>query len=358
MGLSWQQGPLAPARVGRFLTPTRCRSGCCSPSRCAAGMRVRFGGEWIADSEDVVLLHEPGRYPVAYFPPRRRQAGRRWSRPTASPGTATSAPPRGSPCSAVTSSAERAAWQLRRPARLRGRAARPGRLRLAGDGRLLRGGRADPRPRGRPLPPHRHPAAPPAHLVVRDGDRVVADTDTPGRALRVRVSRRAGTCRAPTSTPTALTPVDGQTFCPYKGLAGYYDIGDRARRRLVLPARRGPRSAGSSTWSRSSRTRSRSYLDGRQLALEPGQTVVAARRRPRPRRRRGRTLTALTAREIDHVRVAPGPHRPGHRPRQRHRPGRDLAAVGRGHGRGRRPRRAPRSTTPTTTPASSPRPST
>ncbi|MFE4817498.1 hypothetical protein ACFRFU_13930 [Streptomyces sp. NPDC056704] len=30
-------------------------------------MRVRFGGEWIADSEDVVLLHEPGRYPVAHF---------------------------------------------------------------------------------------------------------------------------------------------------------------------------------------------------------------------------------------------------------------------------------------------------
>jgi uncharacterized protein (DUF427 family) len=31
-------------------------------------MRVRFGGAWIADSEGVVLLHEPGRYPVAYFP--------------------------------------------------------------------------------------------------------------------------------------------------------------------------------------------------------------------------------------------------------------------------------------------------
>jgi uncharacterized protein (DUF427 family) len=31
-------------------------------------MRVNFGGSWIADSENVVLLHEPGRYPVAYFP--------------------------------------------------------------------------------------------------------------------------------------------------------------------------------------------------------------------------------------------------------------------------------------------------
>jgi hypothetical protein len=26
-------------------------------------MRVRFGGAWIADSEDVTLVHEPGRYP-------------------------------------------------------------------------------------------------------------------------------------------------------------------------------------------------------------------------------------------------------------------------------------------------------
>ena len=31
-------------------------------------MRVRFTGAWIADSEDIMLLHEPGRYPVAYFP--------------------------------------------------------------------------------------------------------------------------------------------------------------------------------------------------------------------------------------------------------------------------------------------------
>jgi Domain of unknown function (DUF427) len=31
-------------------------------------IRVRFGGIWIADSEDVLPLFEPGRYPVAYFP--------------------------------------------------------------------------------------------------------------------------------------------------------------------------------------------------------------------------------------------------------------------------------------------------
>src|SRR6202012_1655787 len=31
-------------------------------------MRVRFAARWIGDSENVVLLFEPGRYPVAYFP--------------------------------------------------------------------------------------------------------------------------------------------------------------------------------------------------------------------------------------------------------------------------------------------------
>jgi uncharacterized protein (DUF427 family) len=30
--------------------------------------RKRFGGTWIADSEHALLLFEPGRYPVAYFP--------------------------------------------------------------------------------------------------------------------------------------------------------------------------------------------------------------------------------------------------------------------------------------------------
>ncbi|WP_404927966.1 DUF427 domain-containing protein [Mesorhizobium sp. ORM16] len=31
-------------------------------------MRVLFGGVWVAESDDVLLLFEPARYPVAYFP--------------------------------------------------------------------------------------------------------------------------------------------------------------------------------------------------------------------------------------------------------------------------------------------------
>jgi uncharacterized protein (DUF427 family) len=51
-------------------------------------MRVRFGGTWIADSEDVILLHEPGRYPVAYFP-HGDITSARCSRASTPPATAT-----------------------------------------------------------------------------------------------------------------------------------------------------------------------------------------------------------------------------------------------------------------------------
>jgi len=70
MGLSWQQGPLSVGAIGRFLVPEPLplpqRLLYIEPLR--RRIRVRFGGAWIADSEQVLLLFEPGRYPVAYFP--------------------------------------------------------------------------------------------------------------------------------------------------------------------------------------------------------------------------------------------------------------------------------------------------
>lgn len=68
MGLSWQQGPLSLGAIGRFLVsdPLPKRLLYVEPLR--RRMRVLFGGTWVADSEDVILLFEPGRYPVAYFP--------------------------------------------------------------------------------------------------------------------------------------------------------------------------------------------------------------------------------------------------------------------------------------------------
>jgi uncharacterized protein (DUF427 family) len=75
MGLAWQQGPLATGSVGHFLIeqPLPPRLLFAEPLR--RRMRVRFADRWIADSEDVILLHEPGRYPVAYFPLGDIEAG-------------------------------------------------------------------------------------------------------------------------------------------------------------------------------------------------------------------------------------------------------------------------------------------
>jgi uncharacterized protein (DUF427 family) len=70
MGLSWQQGPLSPGAIGRFLVPESLPERLLYAEPLRRRMRVRFGGNWIADSEDVLLLFEPGRYPVAYFPER------------------------------------------------------------------------------------------------------------------------------------------------------------------------------------------------------------------------------------------------------------------------------------------------
>ena len=68
MGLSWQQGPLSTGAIGRFLVPESLPKRLLYVEPLRRRMRVRFGGTWIADSEQVLLLFEPGRYPVAYFP--------------------------------------------------------------------------------------------------------------------------------------------------------------------------------------------------------------------------------------------------------------------------------------------------
>jgi uncharacterized protein (DUF427 family) len=62
------------------------------------------------------------------------------------------------------------------------------------------------------------------HLVVRDGDRMIADCHRPvvldesGFAPRWYVPRDD-------IDGGELKPVDGQTLCPYKGLADYFTIG-------------------------------------------------------------------------------------------------------------------------------------
>ena len=66
------------------------------------------------------------------------------------------------------------------------------------------------------------------HLVVRAGDEVVAETHRPlvlyesGFAPRWYVPRDD-------VNEQLLAPVPRQTFCPYKGLCDYYDVGDAGR---------------------------------------------------------------------------------------------------------------------------------
>lgn len=68
MGLAWQQGPHAPGAIGQFLVPDRLPERLLYAEPLRRRMRVQYGGRWIVDSQDVVLLHEPGHYPVAFFP--------------------------------------------------------------------------------------------------------------------------------------------------------------------------------------------------------------------------------------------------------------------------------------------------
>ena len=75
MGLSWQQGPLSTGSIGRFLVPEPLPKRLLYVEPLRRRLRVRFGGTWIADSEQVLLLFEPGRYPVAYFPETDISAG-------------------------------------------------------------------------------------------------------------------------------------------------------------------------------------------------------------------------------------------------------------------------------------------
>jgi hypothetical protein len=73
---------------------------------------------------------------------------------------------------------------------------------------------------------------------------------------------------------TALTQAEGQTFCPYKGLAGYYDIGERTGAAWSYP-QAWPEVARVDNLVSFEPDKIDVFLDGRQLAPEPGQTVIA-----------------------------------------------------------------------------------
>jgi uncharacterized protein (DUF427 family) len=271
MGLSWQQGPLSAGAVGHFLTPHPLPERLLFAERLRRRMRVTFNGTQIADSEDVVLLHEPGRYPVAYFPREDIDA-----QALVASGKVTRHKDLGDTAwyavRAGERTTERAAWEFtalpEHAAALQGRIAFAWRAMDAfyeEDERIL-GHAADPY--------HRIDIRDTSRtLEVRLGDTVIARSQHPvvlfesGFAPRWYVPRTDIDQRQ-------LTPAQGQTFCPYKGLCDYYDIGQARRAAWTYPhAYREVDRIGDMVSFEPDQVEV--YLDGTRLELEPGQQVIA-----------------------------------------------------------------------------------
>ena len=270
MGLSWQQGPLGRNPNGRFLVPGMPeRALYAEPLR--RRMRAELGGRTVVQSDDAVLLFEPGRYPVAYFPigdfaeGALRPSEHRTEHPELGETAWFEVVGEGR-------TAPRGAWQHvalpEHAAILEGTVALAWRA-MDGfyeeDERVL-GHAADPYHRIDVRRTSRH-------LVVRAGDRVVADTTGPLVLYESGFAPRWYVPRADV-VADALTPVDVQTFCPYKGVASYYDVeGSRQAAWSYRAPIEGTAAIGDLVSFEPGRVEV--TLDGARLELEPGQTVVA-----------------------------------------------------------------------------------
>src|SRR5215813_5074176 len=270
MGLSWQQGPLSPGAIGRFLVaePLPKRLLYAEPLR--RRMRVRFGGAWIADSEDVILLFEPGRYPVAYFPKSDVSADAlertEYTTQHHELGLTSWYIVR-----AGEQSAPRGAWQhVNLPdyaSELRGRAAFawPAMDAFFEEDERILGHAADSYHRIDIRQTSRN-------LLVRHQDRVIAETKRPLALYESGFAPRWYVPRADVDE-SALTFVDHQTFCPYKGLCSYSDIGEK---RLAAWSYRDayPEVGRISGLVSFEPDEVSVFLDGVQIHLQPGQAVI------------------------------------------------------------------------------------
>jgi uncharacterized protein (DUF427 family) len=270
MGLSWQQGPLSTGAIGRFLVPDPLPKRLLYAEPLRRRMRVRFGGRWIADSEDVVLLFEPRRYPVAYFPEAAisRESLQRNEHTTRHEDLGLTS---WYTVQAGEQSAPRGAWQhVELPAyasELQGRIAFawPAMEAFYEEDERILGHAADSYHRIDIRQTSRS-------LVVRHRDRVVADTKRPIVLYESGFAPRWYVVRADVDE-AALTPVERQTFCPYKGLCSYYDIGDAHE--AAWSYREAYAEVGRISDLVSFEADVVSVqLDGTQLHLEPGQAVI------------------------------------------------------------------------------------
>jgi uncharacterized protein (DUF427 family) len=217
-----------------------------------------------------MLLHEPGRYPVAYFPiaevaPDVLSVSQHTSRHRELGATSWYT------VSVGRHRAERASWQHTElppyAAELNQRVAFGWRA-MDGfyeeDERIF-GHAADPYHRIDIRQTSRH-------LVVQSGDRVIADTTHPlvmfesGFAPRWYVPRGDVDERA-------LTKLEDQSFCPYKGLCSLYDVG-HAHQAAWSYEDAWPDAKRVSGMVSFEPEQLSVYLDGAQLTLAPGQTIV------------------------------------------------------------------------------------
>ena len=270
MGLAWQQGPLAPAAVGRFLIPAPLPERLLYAEPLRRRMRVRFGGSWVVDTEDVTLLHEPGHYPVAYFPLGDVSAGvlERSDHTTQHRDLGMTA---WYTVRAGSQAKARAAWQHTElpdyASELKGRVAFAWRMMDAfyeEDQRIV-GHAADPYHRIDIRTTSRH-------LLVRHAGQVIADTTRPLALYESGFAPRWYVARADV-VDSALAPVEFQTFCPYKGVCSYYDIGD-ARHAGWSYQDAWPEVGAVAGYVSFEPDLVEVSLDDKRLRLEPGQSVI------------------------------------------------------------------------------------
>jgi uncharacterized protein (DUF427 family) len=271
VGLSWQQGPLSTGAIGRFLVPDPLPKRLLYVEPLRRRMRVRFGGIWIADSEHALLLFEPGRYPVAYFPetdvsPHTLERTEHTTQHSDLGLTSWYSVQAGE-----QHIAPRGAWQhASLPAHaseLQARVAFAWRAMDAfyeEDERIV-GHAADSYHRIDIRQGSRN-------LVVRHRDRIIADTKRPLVLYESGFAPRWYVPRADIEE-SALTPVKLQTFCPYKGLCSYYSIDDARLAAWSYPDAY-PEVRRISNLVSFEPDIVSIHLDGTQLHLEPGQAVV------------------------------------------------------------------------------------
>jgi uncharacterized protein (DUF427 family) len=110
-------------------------------------------------------------------------------------------------------------------------------------------------------------------LVARSGERIVADTT---RALVLYESGFAPRWYGPRGDidESALTVNEAQTFCPYKGVCSYYDIGE-ARRAAWSYREAFTEVARISDFISFEPDKITVLVDDKQLHLEARQTVVS-----------------------------------------------------------------------------------